>query len=512
MAIADFLQSLGEKYLSEEYVSKEYILNFLKNGGAVIAVAAAGPLAKFPGPKLAAMTGWYETYYDCFKKGRYWVEIEKMHQKYGPIVRISPWELHVNDPDWNEPYKVSSRVNKYHWYYTHINSSDSAFGTADHDLHRIRRKAQQSYFSQDSVAQFDPVLAEIQAKFCARLEEFRGTGEPVNLANAFRSLATDVVTEFAFHKSYNLLDYPDFAAGFQRAVRDFPEIGMWHRHFGLVLDVLQSMPRWLIKLINPSGIGVVDFFNDISSGTNAIVAEYNSNTVKKSKPNVIHRMLDSPDLPAKEKASWRLELEARTFVGAGTETTGNTLSATTFYLLQHPDKVARLKEEVTAAQNQSPTRLRYHDLQQLPYLSAVVLEGLRISSSLSGRLPRVNTREALKYKNYTIPVGTPVSTTQKLTSDNPKIFPEPRSFVPERWLTSPAERKQLEKYLQGFGRGSRACLGIYLAYSELYVTLAELFGNFDMELFDTEESDISQYHDYFSPFPNSDKGLRVTIK
>lgn len=41
------------------------------------------PIAKFPGPKLAAITGWYELYYDCVHKGKYLFEIEKMHDKYG---------------------------------------------------------------------------------------------------------------------------------------------------------------------------------------------------------------------------------------------------------------------------------------------------------------------------------------------------------------------------------------------------------------------------------------------
>ena len=48
------------------------------------------PLAGFPGPKLAAATGRYEFYYDCIKDGggRYWVEIAKMHRKYGWVVNI----------------------------------------------------------------------------------------------------------------------------------------------------------------------------------------------------------------------------------------------------------------------------------------------------------------------------------------------------------------------------------------------------------------------------------------
>lgn len=41
------------------------------------------PIAKFPGSKLAAVTSWYELYYDVIHKGKYLFEIEKMHDKYG---------------------------------------------------------------------------------------------------------------------------------------------------------------------------------------------------------------------------------------------------------------------------------------------------------------------------------------------------------------------------------------------------------------------------------------------
>ena len=41
------------------------------------------PLAKFPGPKLAAATAWYETYYDCLLLGKFSNHIDKLHNKYG---------------------------------------------------------------------------------------------------------------------------------------------------------------------------------------------------------------------------------------------------------------------------------------------------------------------------------------------------------------------------------------------------------------------------------------------
>ena len=47
------------------------------------------PIAKFPGPKLAAVTSWYELYYDVIKKGKSPFEIEKMHDKYGMYCRTT---------------------------------------------------------------------------------------------------------------------------------------------------------------------------------------------------------------------------------------------------------------------------------------------------------------------------------------------------------------------------------------------------------------------------------------
>ena len=41
------------------------------------------PIAKFPGPKLAALTLWYEFYYDVVKRGQYTFEIDKIHKRYG---------------------------------------------------------------------------------------------------------------------------------------------------------------------------------------------------------------------------------------------------------------------------------------------------------------------------------------------------------------------------------------------------------------------------------------------
>lgn len=48
------------------------------------------PIAKFPGPKIAAATKWYEFYHDCIKGGGglFSYEIDRMHEKYGTVIQF----------------------------------------------------------------------------------------------------------------------------------------------------------------------------------------------------------------------------------------------------------------------------------------------------------------------------------------------------------------------------------------------------------------------------------------
>lgn len=57
--------------------------------GLVVYRLYLSPLSRFPGPKLAAATLWYEFYYDVVRRGKYTFEIAKMHEKYGQLGLIA---------------------------------------------------------------------------------------------------------------------------------------------------------------------------------------------------------------------------------------------------------------------------------------------------------------------------------------------------------------------------------------------------------------------------------------
>jgi cytochrome P450 len=128
----------------------------------------------------------------------------------------------------------------------------------------------------------------------------------------------------------------------------------------------------------------------------------------------------------------------------------------------------------------------------------------------------------LKFQEWEIPTGVPVSMTIPLVHLNEDIFPDPRSFHPERWVDE--KNGHLDRYLCSFSRGPRNCLGINLAWAELYIGLGTLFRRFGtpeargpadigcMELFDTDVSDVEMIADGLFPLVKAgSKGVRVKL-
>jgi cytochrome P450 len=154
-----------------------------------------------------------------------------------------------------------------------------------------------------------------------------------------------------------------------------------------------------------------------------------------------------------------------------------------------------------------------NQLQELPYFSAVVSEGLRLHGGVIWRSQRV-AHEPLSYQKWTIPAGTPMSSSTYFTHYDERYFPNPRRFVPERWLESKEARggESLKKYLACFGKGTRSCLGYNFGNSMLYLTVAAAVAKFDLVPFETDDRDVDIERDWSIPMGRPDtKGVRATV-
>lgn len=124
-------------------------------------------------------------------------------------------------------------------------------------------------------------------------------------------------------------------------------------------------------------------------------------------PDMIQTLLAS-SLPAEEKTFSRLFSETRSIIMAGTETTGSTLITITSSLLSDPGKLLLLRHELGNAEEAKGGRLEYSDLRELPYITGVINEGLRLANPTPSRLPRVCSDQDLQYKGWVIPRGVSV--------------------------------------------------------------------------------------------------------
>jgi cytochrome P450 len=139
----------------------------------------------------------------------------------------------------------------------------------------------------------------------------------------------------------------------------------------------------------------------------------------------------------------------------------------TAYLLLQPETQQNLRKQLDPLNSDPQNNASLQTLERIPYLHAVLLEGLRLTYGVASRLARAAPDEELHLRNergeleYVIPRGTPIGMTSVHIHHNPRIFPDPDVFKPERWLDTDGKvRTDLQRYLLSFSKGSRQCLGM----------------------------------------------------
>ncbi|KAJ4342119.1 hypothetical protein N0V95_007029 [Ascochyta clinopodiicola] len=421
----------------------------------------------------------------------------------GPIVRINPFELHVSDPDFIDTlYTRSAPRDKHNYMTAQFGNPLLTFSTDNHYHHRIRRAAINPFFSKQRVLGLQDLIWKHVGKLCARFEEFKQSERPLPTGQAFGCLTADIIIEYSMGIEQDALEDPDFAPLFTQAVKKFASMGVFTKHMPWLHDVLRGLPQHWIASISPE-YGAMLAFRELNRQRVKEVFKRNEeagNTHNEPKAhlNIFDELLNS-DLPPAEKSLERLSQESQLIVGAALDTTAHALNTTLFHLLANPSKLQKLKAELATAMPNPHLHTPLTELESLPYLSACISEGLRLSHGVSARNARL-AHTALQYGPYTIPAFTPVGMSAPFTHHNEALFPSSYSFIPERWIGGKAPNgRPLEKYLMAFGRGARQCAGMNLARAEMYVGLAALVRRFEMELWESSRRDVDMQHDLFLP-------------
>jgi cytochrome P450 len=161
--------------------------------------------------------------------------------------------------------------------------------------------------------------------------------------------------------------------------------------------------------------------------------------------------------------------EALTLFLAGHETTANALAWTWYLLSQNPEAEARFHAEIdTVLDGRLPT---FDDLPQLKYVERVFSESMRLYPPAWG-IGRRNLEE-YKIGDHLIPPRTVILMSPYVVHRDPRWYPEPDRFLPDRWLPENVAARPKFSYFP-FGGGARVCIGERFAWMEGVLLLAAI--------------------------------------
>ncbi|KAH7024845.1 pisatin demethylase [Microdochium trichocladiopsis] len=484
--------------------------NYFRNG-----------LNKYPGPALAAVTDWWR-FWDVYGR-RSEVTHQKLHAKYGDVVRLGPNSLSFANPEALKTiYGLNKGMIKSDFYVVQQavmngHSLASLFSTTDEAFHARFRRCVNAAFSMSALVQYEPFVDNTTRLFLSQTERlFADSPEGCDFPRWLQFYAFDVIGEITYGKRH----------GFIEKNEDIDGIVAYLSKLFCYVAPIGQIP-WLDKLLlkNPVYLklaqwGVIDAtfpvarfararMNERLHNPSDNLAEKNAlieTTLEEGTGKVGSTDLLTKFLAAQEKApdfmsDTLVQTMAVSMAFAGSETTAISLAAVFYYLLRTPHAMARLRAEIDqfardGGFSDCQTGLvTWPEAQKLPYLDACVKEAFRMHPAAGLPLERIVPVQGIEIDGVFVPGGTIVGASAWVIHRRPEIFgADADVYRPERWLvdetgarTRESEEKRI-KEMNGlmfqFGMGSRTCIGKNISLLEIYKLVPSLLRRFEIEFKD----------------------------
>ncbi|KAI0449568.1 pisatin demethylase [Xylaria acuta] len=441
-------------------------------------------LRHIPGPFLAKFS--YLWLARTAQGGRLYYAHRDLCKKYGPLVRVGPNELTTDDPEilrragavrssyGKDPWYVGSRFNPYH---------DVMFTTLDVPAHDKMKSQIGATFGGREVPLLEPGVDE-QVK--ALIDNIRqnlsndagnDSSDLLDLAPLMSYLTMDVITKVAFGQEYGYLKANKDLYSFLREVREnWPKLAMTV-DIPLIRNIMLS-PLFL-RLFGPS---VTD-----TKGMGKLMGVAREYVGKRYHPDA----KPQGDL----LGSWirngltqdQAEIEGLFMIIAGSDTTASTIRITMLHIMTCPRVYNKLKQEIRDAviDGKVASPIKFEEAKRLPYLQAIVYEGLRMRPPAPGLYPKSVPPEGDMIHGKFIPGGTAIGmNTASLFSSTTNFGDDAAIFRPERFTEADEQKRaEMERLVElGFGYGRFQCSGKPVAFMELNKVYFELLRAFDFQV------------------------------
>ncbi|XDG06323.1 hypothetical protein ABKA04_005938 [Annulohypoxylon sp. FPYF3050] len=458
------------------------------------------PLAKIPGPRLAAITSLWYVYQ--VRKGRMAVLNKDLHKKYGPVVRISPNDVSFDSKEaFQAIYTGSQYIEKGDFYWALSNNpgridwlfrrhQGDAFafnGELDMQRYKSHRKNIGTTYSTSSLKKYSDRLDEVMDRFIAKLKTQEG--EVLDLADWVHFAVVECLGAVTLNWSPGFIkdksDHGFLAKSIKqwRQVTAFGSLQPW-------LIVAQKWPALRNRIAKIFGVeitfptGYVPFeprtIEIIKDRTAAFVSSekkpYSENT--EAAPDMLSELLAATTKKPNWKIHYASAMASFNFV-AGHETTTSIATSTLVSICSSPTIKSKIQAELA-----EHTHNGILDYEKCRYTQAAVKEALRLHPVTSLALWRkVPAGPPLSLHGYTFPPGTTVGVNVPALHTNPSIFgPDAGTYRPERWLESPEAWRNLDRLSLAWGGGAHTCPGKNLAEMLLGKVVGRVLREFEVEV------------------------------
>ncbi|KAI1443096.1 cytochrome P450 [Annulohypoxylon stygium] len=445
------------------------------------------PLSKVPGPP-----SWSASrlpFIWSLLRGTLIHDIEKLHRKYGSVLRIAPDEVTFADasayPDIFQLRPDTKQFLKDHvWWETQPGLPETILSAINPESHAHIRKIFAPAFTPRALRDQEPILQKYVNLLVERLNDQiaadpEGKSAIVNLVPWLNFTTFDIIGDLGFGDSFDCLQNSRYHP-WTKLLFGSVKAATWvasARYYPLVEFLL-------MKCIPPSLMKTqTDHYNRIAGKVQQRL------NFEVQRPDILSYVIKDgkETLPIGEVNSTFMILTT-----GGSETTATLASGTLNYLVNCPDKLFKLTQEIRSY-FLTDSDITVDALRDLPYLNAVISEGFRMCPPVPWILPRRVPEGGGTVCGVWLPERTPVSIQAYTMNRNPSYFHSPTSFEPERWLpdaiTDPRSPyiKDNREAIQPFILGPRNCLGQHIAMAELRLIISKLVWAFNFEVIEEKK-------------------------
>ncbi|KAI1763920.1 cytochrome P450 [Hypoxylon sp. FL1150] len=457
-------------------------------------------LRHIPGPFLASFS--YLWLAQLAFNGKQLEGYEQATKKYGSLARVGPNDLLTDDPEvvkrlssaksqyWKSKWYSGFQFNPYH---------PAMFIMGDPAAHdQIKAQLMPGYSGRD-IASVEPIVDMQINSFISLIRKkyitSPGTGgfRPLDLARVIPLFTLDVISKLALGQEFGCLETDSDRYHFYEAMEgDLPWLSLT-TEVPWIREIFYSTPG--LKLLGPretdsKGLGkAMKLANDEVRRRFAPGAD---NEEKSILGSFIRRGLTQIEC----------EVETLFMFVAGSDTTAAAIKITMLHILAVPRVYQRLRDEIAAAirEGRVSKMITNAEAKELPYLQAVVYEGLRIRPITTHRLSKEVPPGGDTIHGKFIPAGTSIGVNHYSMLHSKTVFGEDADvFRPERFLEVDATAlTELQRHVElAFGYGRWMCAGKSVALMELNKIFFELLRHFDFQLVNPQKPMISRNHGLF---------------